>query len=61
VRIPQKLQLRLNNETTDKEMYYLTKTMAAPGDDDDYHSAMQLISGWHITFLDKTKEIFTDY
>ena len=34
---------------------YLTKTAAAPGDDDDYHSAMNTISGWTNSFLTKTK------
>ena len=34
---------------------YLTKTCAAPGDDDDHDSPMNITSGWNNSFLTKTK------
>lgn len=34
---------------------YLTKTAAAPGDDDDHDSPMNITSGWNNSFLTKTK------
>ena len=37
--------------------YFLTKTFAAPGDDDDYDSAMSSISGWNNSFLIKTEVV----
>jgi hypothetical protein len=51
--LPKEAILRSNKVS--KNLAYLTKSAAAPGDDDDYDSAMHLINGWS-TFCEQNKK-----
>ena len=44
----------LQSSKKPNNLTYLTKTAAAPGDDDDYSSSMNVTSGWNSSFLTKT-------
>jgi len=37
-----------------EDSLYLTKSAGAPGDNDDPHSAVNILNGWNNTFLTKT-------
>lgn len=51
--LPQEALIRSNQSPND--LLYLTKTAGRrAGDDDDYYSSMNLVSGWNNSFLTKT-------
>lgn len=54
VRLPDEAIIRSNQAVMPRESPYITKTFAAPGDDDDYESAIQVINGWNNSFATKT-------
>lgn len=52
--IPLPEEALIRSTQLSEDSLYLTKSAGAPGDDDDYHSAMNIINGWNNTFLTKT-------
>lgn len=52
INLPNEAILRSSQVT--KNLTYLTKSAAAPGDDDDYPSSLNIASGWNSSFLTKT-------
>lgn len=52
--LPKEAILRSNK--VPKNLAYLTKSAAAPGDDDDYDSAMRVLNGWS-TFCEQNKKV----
>ena len=50
--LPEEALLRSTKLSADS--LYLTKSAAAPGDDDNYHSAMDVTNAWNSSFLTKT-------
>lgn len=52
--VPLPKEALLRSPQLSADSHYLTKSAAAPGDDDDYHSATNVISGWNNSFLTKT-------
>lgn len=50
VDIPKEYQLKLNETSDNSRLIYLTKTKAAPGDDDDYQGVKEVWYSWESLF-----------
>lgn len=51
VDIPKEYQSKIKGTSDYSRLIYLTKTMAAPGDDDDYQGVKEVWYPWESLFL----------